>query len=87
MGETVTAVTVLSVVSVLLHVLLVAHELDCVVQVVIKVESLLVKGSNCKIKQVRLTFDSYLSEHHRVITHAQSLESTKEAQELLDAQV
>ena len=63
-GETVTAVTVVSVVSVLLHVLLVAHELDCVVQVVVKVESLLVTGSNCKIKQVRLTIDSYLTEHH-----------------------
>ena len=50
-GETVTAVTVVSVVSVLLHVLLVAHELDCVVQVVVEVESLLVTGSNCKIKQ------------------------------------
>ena len=86
-GETVTAVTVVSVVSVLLHVLLVAHELDCAVLVVVKVESLLVTGSNCKIKQVRLTIDSYLSEYHRVITHAPSLESTKEAQELLDAQV
>ena len=50
-GETVTAVTVVSVVSVLLHVLLVAHELDCVVQVVVEVESWLVTGSNCKIKQ------------------------------------
>ena len=76
-GETVTAVTVVSVVSVLLHVMLVAHELDCAVLVVVKVESLLVTGSNCKIKQIRLTIDSYLSEHHRVITHAQSLESTK----------
>lgn len=35
-GETVTAVTVVTVVSVLL---LVKHELDCVVQVVVEVES------------------------------------------------
>lgn len=39
-GETVTAVTVVTVVSVLLHdVLLAIHELDCVVQVVVEVES------------------------------------------------
>ena len=39
-GETVTAVTVVTVVSVLLHdVLLVEHELDCVVEVVTEVES------------------------------------------------
>lgn len=73
-GETVTAVTVVSVVSVLLgDVLLIEHELDCVVQVVVEVESWLVTGSNCTIKQVRLTIDACLGEHHGVKAHTYEL--------------